>query len=476
MRLQCISVATLLATTLAAQQQRGLLYTPKYHVTSPQCVAAWALNQVPSNEIEYVVPDRNNAYKSEQFTPLQAYTTMVGDHDDNGEYWAPNLFGDKARLGQEVPGIDAIMRPRNENGVIRPNPRNLFISASSTTQHCLGAGFGWPVTGGDVFRVLDAGYVERFLSEIQVRQAFDLSANEPVNVDAICFYWHQDPTRGGIYLSVEDLEMPLGGGIIQDGDLLRIPQTAITWATSAYDGALLVMNVVANSGQIVRREWQVDLMVANANVSDFAGMAVPQILDLDGLTFEPAGGFFNGGHPHLWFCGEALTGCSVLTTLGGGTIAVTGGVELGEHPAIPTIGNHLMLLPTIDPLDGLAITGPRLCHLAVDTLTPVCGAGGCVVDFEIGGGAAGAMVYLLIDVAFDACQPDAVLGAYANCGFPELYPFVLPIASMLGADGCTIIPVALPGGFAGLHVRAQAVLITAAGNIVLSPGATVDLN
>lgn len=471
MKLTGLALAGLIATTV--QAQNALLYTPKHQEISQQCAGAPAHNQVRSNEVEYVRPTVNQPYESEQFAPLQSYTTAIGDHDADGDYWAPHLFGRApAVAGEPFSGIDALVRPRNQNGACHENARSVFISSSERVPHCLGAAFGWPVTPGDVFRVLPGGRAERFISEAQVRQAFGI--NDPVNVDAACFYWHPEPNQGGIYLSFEDTEMSAVLGVIQDGDLLWIPSASIAWGVSPYDACLVVQNVMAGSGQILRTEAQMDARVANANVSDETGAQVLQIVDLDGLTRDPQGGFVAAGHPHMWFSGEGLRGCSVLTTAGGGQIAVAGGVSLGAAPAAPTTGGHLELLPTKGTLDGLAVIDND-CHLTLDTTTPQCPAG-CFPAIEVGGGVPGNPVWLLLDVAFDQCAPDPVAVAFPNCSYRELYPvagFLGPI--VIGADGCAVGTIALPGGFAGLHVRAQAVSLDAAGNPMLSTPLTIDL-
>ena len=471
MRLKGLALAGLIATTV--QAQNALLYTPKHEETSQQCAGAPAHNQVRSNEVEYVRPTDSQPYESEQFAPLQSYTTAIGDHNGDGDYWAPYLFGRApAVTGDPFPGIDALVRPRNQQGVCHESARSIFISSAARVPHCLGAAFGWPVTPGDVFRVVPNGRAERFISEAQVRQAFGI--NDPVNVDAACFYWHQEPNQGGIYLSFEDMEMSAAVGAIQDGDLLWIPGAAIAWGVSPYDGCLVVQAVAANSGQIVRTEAQMDVLVANANVSDAVGAQVLQIVDLDGLTRDPQGGFVGGVHPNMWFSGEGLHGCSVLTTVGGGQIAAAGGVSLGAAPAAATTGGHLKLLPTKGTLDGLAVINNK-CHLTLDTTMPLCPAG-CFPAIEVGAGIPGAPVWLLLDVAFDQCPPDPILAAYGNCSYQELYPFVGFLGPIvIGADGCAVGTIALPGGFAGLHVRAQAVSLDSAGNPMLSTPLTIDL-
>ena len=154
MNVKFACVATLLTSTVFAQApQRGLLYTPRHQETSQQCAGTPALNEVRSNEVQYVVPDPASPYDSEQFAPLQAYTTMIGDNNLDGLYWEPHLFGEQPTVaGEDFTGIDALLRARDSQGrAIRPvNARNLFLSSSATVNHCLGAAAGYPITSGDI--------------------------------------------------------------------------------------------------------------------------------------------------------------------------------------------------------------------------------------------------------------------------------------------------------------------------------------
>ena len=119
MKLKFAGMVTLLATAVVGQgagqgNQRGLLYTPKYHETSTQGVATPALNEVRSNEVQYVVPIPGGPYDSEQFAPLQAYITMMGDR---------NADGDRVRNRvRHSAATDPGDRRRHQRGRLHPRP------------------------------------------------------------------------------------------------------------------------------------------------------------------------------------------------------------------------------------------------------------------------------------------------------------------------------------------------------------------
>ena len=299
-----------------------------------------------------------------------------------------------------------------------------------------------------------------------MRWAFGIQG--PVNVDAAAHYQHQEPGQGGIYLSFEDTEMTYFGAV-QDGDILFIPDAAIGWANSGYDGALVVGAVAANSGTVAMPEAQVDSRVQNANVADSLGVQVPTVEDTDGLTLDPQGGFFQGIHPHLWFSGEDLDGCSMLTTAGGGTIVNIGGVPMGQTPAAATDGAHLKLVATKETLDGLAVTRANQCHLAVDTPTPV--SGGAPAIFEIGGGIPGTASMFLLGGGIDGCGPDPVWFNYGNCGFQEGLPLRprgerRPGLGGAGCRRCAVLTLPMPA-LVGVHLRAQGLSLGRVGEPVL---------
>ena len=448
----------------------GLLFTPRFDESSDQCPGMVALNQVRRNEVQYVLPNPSPPYGSQQFVALTAYNTMIGDHDGDGDYWEPDLFADPA--DPDSGALDALLHPVDMSGqLIDPlNAHRLFVSCSIQVDHSLGAAFGWPLGPGDVARILPSGLIERFISAQQVRRAFGITG--PVDVDAIAYHYDQQRQSGAIYLSFEDDELTSVAGLVQDGAILRIPATGFTRGFSGYDGATLIATVMRDSGQLILTEAEVDMLVIAADVADTAGAQVVAIGDTDGLELDPLGSTFGAGDPNLLFCGSNLEGGAVLTTYGGGKIAVLETVELASHTGTPTTGAQVGLLPgKVRSLDGLAVNTNRQCNLVADTPDPSCG--GCVASIEVGGGVPTLCAYWLLGAAADAGPPDPTIG-FMNACFPEVLPFIVATADLLDADGCGQHSIFL-GALAGWHVTWQVVSLDGVGNWIVSTPVTIDL-
>ena len=57
MKISLMCVPSLLAASIAAQPQQGVLFTPKHVEASAQCVAAPELNVVGPDEVQLIVPN-----------------------------------------------------------------------------------------------------------------------------------------------------------------------------------------------------------------------------------------------------------------------------------------------------------------------------------------------------------------------------------------------------------------------------------
>jgi len=424
--------AALAAGSAVAQQTGGLFYTTGTLEQSNQCPPG-ALADVRRNEIQWVEPNATASFSSKAWLPRVSSNVVLGDHDGDGNFDERQQFG----------GIDALVHPRDKNGArVRIDKTRLFFSPRSGEPTLFGPAF----QPADIGRVLPGGFVERFLTAGQVHAAFGIPNNVAVDVDAAAL--HLTPNGGSVYLSFEGAHAitvaGLGVVVVGDGAIVRIPPAAITWTLSPWDGAAIVDTVVPLSGQLVLAESQVDTRVANSGIRDAAGAAVTTIGDLDGLTLDPQGGTFqspwiNAPIPHLWFCGENLTGAGIVSTAGGGSIPALNGVPLGSPVATDGKQVGLYTTPSVGSLDGLAVSRGGVSHLSLDTAdTTIPGPG--ALRLEIGGAPLPPTLMLDLGCNLPSCI-DPFVAALAD-DFPALYPLNFgPIVPVVGGCGSFVLPV-----------------------------------
>ncbi len=444
------SVLSTLTMLSALSAQGGLLFTTRAVETSAQCAAAPALDRVDANEIQYVVPLGGVPFTSKAFAPRVAYDVMVGDGDLDATYDEPGLFR----------GTDALVPPVRTAGAMRPNARSMWFSVIAATP-CLVGGVFDPA---DIGRILPGGALERFVSAATIRAAFGIPATVSLNVDAAAYHL---PT--GLYLSFEDtvtIMLPTGPMTITDGAIVRIPSAALALGVSPYDGALRLTGAIAGSGQLIADEAMVDSWVVASGIDNAAAVGVSAIVDTDGLELDPAGGVFSSPFvgaavPNVWVAGQALTGGGVITSRLGGSIAVLNGVPLGNAAGATTGAQvGLVTVPSVQSLNGLALTVRDLCHFTTETPTARIVAPG-PLTVEVGGvepGVGAAFLFLAPGVV-GAGGVDASLPFPSVC-FPDLYVNMFLAAVPIGADGCGSwtmpINAALLAGLAGGRIRFQA--------------------
>ncbi|MEQ1632171.1 MAG: hypothetical protein ABL997_07340, partial [Planctomycetota bacterium] len=203
-------------------------------------------------------------------------------------------------------------------------------------------------TGRIVYNTSGFGLVEYFLRAEDLQIALGLPPTPiVVDIDAIA----ADPGMG-IYFSLnQNLGVTAGCGLsfVQDGDVLMIPASAITWTWD-----FRVATVVPNSVEMCYTEAQMDAFTANANVANHLGVCVTQVGDIEGLDLDlgatsavvPGCTGAVSFLPTLLFTASTLTGCSVLTTAGGGQIWTSGCGPLGTTCGFgPTMGFQIGLQP-----------------------------------------------------------------------------------------------------------------------------------
>lgn len=334
-------------TTALAAQGSDLLLTFRYPELTLSGSSGTVLQNLWPNEVALFDWSLGPCPgpSTEKFAPRTCFHTMAGDENGNGQYWHPNLFGE----------IDALCAAVLTPAAFNTNPRSMFWSPSQA----MGTNITTlPLRPGDVGRITNQpsdGKVEYFMSREQFNQSIGLPLTTPIDVDAIAYR-----VGVGVFFSLDaDVFASTfcsGPTLIQDGALVGIPNSAIIWTT---DGRVQSLTPGV-SASIVYTEAAMDAMVANANVTDRNGVCITTAVDLESIEIDPSGSaaatfpcpgtsFFA---PDFVFATETMTGASLLTTAGNGTIYVgpcggtgrtcgggpTYGPQLGVQPASSTQG------------------------------------------------------------------------------------------------------------------------------------------
>ena len=270
----------------ALPQGQGLLFAPLGAELSNQSATLAGITHVNGNEVQHVVPLAAGP-TSAAFAPRQCHEVMLGDGDLDGLYFEPTLYGAIDALLPAVDNPNTALAGMPLISPITPNARNVWFSPAARTTSVAGP----PLHQAELGRLLPGGVLERFLTRAQLYSAFGIPNNVTVNIDAAAL----DATQA-LYLSFEDPVMITttahGAVVVDDGAILAIPVTAITWGSSTFDDAYVINMVVPGSGLIIRTEPEVDMLVAASGIRDNAGALVATIGDLDGLEIDPAGGTF----------------------------------------------------------------------------------------------------------------------------------------------------------------------------------------
>lgn len=463
MKLPTLTLALVATLSGATISQDALLYTPMNQVNPEMTLSGSSstiLSQLGSMDVVSVVPDVALGYSAEKFATRAGWSTLTGDVNGDGWYVEPVLFGK----------IDAVTTLKD--GLAgTATIRDLYLSPAVP----VGVGGGgclWTMAPGDVARIGDNGNVSWFLTEQQVRQAFQIANGQPANVDAVCLDGFQN-----IILSLEDDVTIVGGQTAMDGAILAIPSFAVT-----YNPDDTVQSVVPGSGMILFGEATVDAMVVNAQVQNPALGMVTQIGDTDGLCVDSLGGTFTkpiegvGNHTFsdVLFCGTRLMGGGVLSTLGNGTIAMVNGVTLAKSALVgwSTDGEEVGIDPnagTIGSLNALELT-PVPGRFVLDSKDPTPVPGGSIT-LAAGGLDVGGALGILYSLGPSAPCSVAASVPFSNPGFPDLYlPMGINLVGSADALGIVSLDTPYAGGVpAGLSLVMQ-------GFTLMGPGLDLTLS
>lgn len=339
--LPVLSACATFAACPAVAQGMPFLFTLSQPEQTLSGSGGTVLRTLRPNEISLVEFVPCPVISAEKWAPRTCFHTMAGDDNSDSMYWNP-MFASAIDALVEIPSPV----------VGGSTQRTVFWSPSVP----VGTGVSGPpgLRPGDVGRIVrngtQDGQVEHFITAEQVQQALGMPiAPVVVDVDAMA----ADPGYG-IFFSLDQnhaVNLACNVTFVQDGDLLLIPSSAITWTWD-----LRVQSVVPGSAVRVFSEAQMDLLVQNAQVTDRNGQCVTQIQDLEALDIDYAGPIqaiaLCPGNivtiPALIFAGELMTGASLLTTDGGGQIYSRGCGPIGRTcgGGGPTLGIQLGLQPT----------------------------------------------------------------------------------------------------------------------------------
>ncbi len=439
------SVLAAAAAIPAAAQPTSLLFSTKNGEDTRSGSNGTQLQHLAANSVALVTPTPAFAQSAEAFAPALGYQTIAGDTTGAGTTSNPFLMS----------AADAVLvkpyerDPQTGNWVPRFSPVEWFDVYVSPK-----VDVGTNVSGAPGLRRGDCGVILRtaagngqvrhFITAEQIIDAlgmFDpMTLNKltpsDIDLDAIAVDNAQN-----IFLSFEEdhwMRVNVGGALanfpLLDGSVAWLPP--IAWVPDALGD---VAGVNPQLGRIALTEAQMDAMVVNANVADVAGNCVNTVGDTDALALDRNGGVFVawwGGAafnlPNLLFGGETLTGAGVLSTAGGGSIAVANGSPLARGCGNVTDGRQMGLLPSgaVDSLAGLESLRGEPCRFVLDSPTPL-GLGG-MIEVHVGTNMPlpGGGVFLLIGLGTlpISASIDILPFFPATQCFTELYPATLAVA------------------------------------------------
>ncbi len=337
----------LLVSSLAAQST--LLFATSTSATTLGPAAGYgATGELRPDEIALVSPIPGASYFAGPMLSVSTQWVYTGDIDGDG---------DVVESSDEAPGgaIDALFIKRYPSLAATIGPRTVFMSKADT----LGFGPG-QLADGDVFRYASQGVLEFFVREPQLQAA--LNTTDDLDLDAIC----QDPA-GNLYLSFDDT-VTLNGSPIEDGSLVFVPASDIT-----YDTSYNVASINVGSARLLATEADVANWIVHSGIKNISGNT-PDLsaaaLDLSGLEIDSNGGAFVPPQattltlPNLIFSwSDAGADGAVISTANGGSIAIINAVFMGNQTT--TSGSHLGLRPTASGLGG--VTGLALAPFGRST-------------------------------------------------------------------------------------------------------------
>jgi len=309
-----------------AQAQHTLLMIADDERTN--ALDAPELDFMRDDEVYSVTPLPGFNYTARPFLPMSLAWYYAGDQDGDAQYV------DSSSTGPAV-AMDALFI---KAGTVAPvTPRDVFFSTSSTSSLAL------PITTSDVVRYAAQGVLETFITEAQLEVA---TGGASLNLDAIC-----QSAAGDIFVSFS-LTETLSVGSVEDGGVVMIPASAIT-----YDASGNVSAVTADSIVYVASEDDMIAFAAASGYKTSVGGTVTTSFELSGLEMDPNGGTFISPVdgltvvPNLLFCWSDFSNDgAIISTAAGGSIANINGVDLAS--TVATQGTQIGWQPDTTGTDG----------------------------------------------------------------------------------------------------------------------------
>ena len=357
------------------------------------------IDEIREGDIYEVFPLPGVPYSLRPFLPISLQWHFAGDIDGDGQY----VEGSDSGPTGSGNGIDAIFRKATAPGPF--TPRDIYFSTESASS-TLGT------LPSDVVRYAGQGVLEYFLTEAQLETA---TGGTTLNLDALC-----QTLTGDLFFSFS-LTETLHFGSADDGDLLFIPSSAIT-----YDASGNVVAIAANSATIVLEDSDLNAMQANSGFVEFDGGPPSTLFDLSGLDLDPNGGTFVSPvdtlvYPNLvWTWSDSSNDGAILSTALGGSFAVINGVPMGS--AVATTGAQIGLQPTSSGTSGLGglavipVQGQQFEVLNYPRNLHTSGDGQTFVQLQVSGGTPNGFTLLAWSV--EANTPNGAFPA-----IPAIPPF-----------------------------------------------------
>lgn len=365
--------ALLLAATSAAfaglaPAQHTILMTSGGSVESTLGTDPFEIDIIRNDGIHEVTPVLGVPYTARPFLPISLQWYYLGDQDNDATYVDASTDGPGGQ-------IDEIFVKRGTVGPV--TPRDVFFSIAATAANLPG------VLPSDVVRYAGQGTREVFLTEAQLMAG---TGGTSLNLDALA-----QSTAGDLFFSFSLTEvLPIGS--IDDGDLVMIPASAIT-----YDASGNVASIAAASAQLVATQADLIVLINASGFRTSVGGLVTTSFELSGLEIDPNGGTFQAPAnpslvlPNLLFCwNDSTNDGAIISTANGGSFAIINGVPMAS--AVATQGNQIGWLPGSTGVFGpgglalIPLQAPAYATLNYPRNLHTLGSGRTMLQLQVSGG------------------------------------------------------------------------------------------
>lgn len=339
MRIPTLLVPLPLLAALAPAQHT-ILFVGGTADRSTLALDAAEVDLMRTDEIYEITPVVGSLAPARPFLPISFEYHLVGDLDGDAVYVEDDVEG-------PADTIDAILVKAGTVGPV--TPRDVFWSVDSISAANIPG-----LRISDVVRYSGQGTLEFFMTQVQLNTACGyVSTSNTVNLDAIA-----QSAAGDIFFSQSGVNT-INGVATDDGDILVIPASAITYDANGNVSAIAAGSAVRIAAQTDVIAW----ITASGQRTSVGGVvSTSPNIELSGLEMDPNGGTWvspldSQTYPNLLFCwSDFHNDGAIISTAGGGSIAVINGVSMGS--TVATLGDQLGYLP-----DSTGTFGPNALGL-----------------------------------------------------------------------------------------------------------------